>query len=165
MFYKRLSRIIPLIIALTIICLISSGGCDQGELIEIKLPPEDSSITNQIYIGGAVSIPGYYTLLEGDTLNDLIKAAGGITTGGDTGIIELYIPYLEGSLKPQKIDINRAETWLLEALPGIGPGKAQGIIDYRNLNGPFNNTLEITMVDGIGMATYQQIKNLITVSD
>lgn len=165
MFSKYLKPVIPLLTALTIICLVVSGGCSDGELIEIKLPPQDSSGVERIYIGGAVNTPGYYSLLEGDTLNDLIIAAGGITNNGNADIIELYIPYLDGDQESQKIDLNRAQSWLLQALPGIGPSKAQNIIDYRNQNGPFNNTLEITRVEGIGMATYEQIKHLIMVSD
>jgi comEA protein len=66
---------------------------------------------------------------------------------------------------PQKIDINRAEAWLLEALPGIGPSKAQAIIDYRQQNGGFDHITEITRVEGIGPAIYEQIKDLITVGD
>jgi comEA protein len=67
--------------------------------------------------------------------------------------------------QPQKIDINRAEAWLLEALPGIGPSKAQAIIDYRQQNGGFKHITEITRVEGIGPAIYEQIKDLITVGD
>lgn len=67
--------------------------------------------------------------------------------------------------QPQKIDINRAEAWLLEALPGIGPSKAQAIIDYRQQNGGFGHITEITEVEGIGLAIYEQIKDLITVAD
>jgi comEA protein len=66
---------------------------------------------------------------------------------------------------PQKIDINRAEAWLLEALPGIGPSKAQAIIDYRQQNGGFRSIIEITEVEGIGPSIYKQIKDLITVAD
>jgi competence protein ComEA len=66
---------------------------------------------------------------------------------------------------PQKIDINRAEAWLLEALPGIGPSKAQAIIDYRQQNGGFAHITEITKVDGIGPTIYEDIKGLITVGD
>jgi comEA protein len=66
---------------------------------------------------------------------------------------------------PQKIDINRAEAWLLEALPGIGPSKAQAIIDYRQQNGGFHTIIEITEVEGIGLSIYEQIKDLITVAD
>lgn len=67
--------------------------------------------------------------------------------------------------EPQKIDINRAEAWLLEALPGIGPSKAQAIIAYRQQNGGFSDIAEITEVEGIGMSLYEQIKDFITVGD
>jgi comEA protein len=67
--------------------------------------------------------------------------------------------------QPQKIDINRAEAWLLEALPGIGPSKAQAIINYRQQNGGFKHITEITEVEGIGPSIYEQIKELITVAD
>jgi comEA protein len=67
--------------------------------------------------------------------------------------------------EPQKIDINRAEAWLLEALPGIGPAKAQAIIDYRQQNGGFGHIAEITEVPGIGQDIYDNIKELITVGD
>jgi len=66
---------------------------------------------------------------------------------------------------PQKIDINRAEAWLLEALPGIGPSKAQAIIDYRQQNGGFSDIVEITEVAGIGQNIYENIQGLITVGD
>ena len=66
---------------------------------------------------------------------------------------------------PQKIDINRAEAWLLEALPGIGESKAQAIIAYRQQNGGFSHIIEITEVEGIGPAIYEDIKNLIAVGD
>jgi comEA protein len=68
-------------------------------------------------------------------------------------------------LNPQKIDINRADAWLLEALPGIGPSKAQAIIVYREQNGGFGDIVEITEVAGIGLSIYDDIKELITVGD
>ena len=70
-----------------------------------------------------------------------------------------------GEQEPQKIDINRAEVWLLEALPGIGETLAQRIVDYRQQNGPFQHTNELLKVAGIGTTTYEQIKHLITVAD
>jgi len=90
--------------------------------------------------------------------------------------IEISIPpdqELEGEIyggvgeeqEPQKIDINRAEVWLLKALPEIGETLAQRIVDYRQQNGPFHNIHDIVKVDGIGKATYEQIKDLITVAD
>lgn len=78
-------------------------------------------------------------------------------------------PELDGEVNPaelpQKIDINRAEAWLLEALPGIGPSKAQAIIAYRQQNGGFKHIIKITEVEGIGPAIYEDIKDLITVGN
>lgn len=67
--------------------------------------------------------------------------------------------------EPQKIDINRAEAWLLEALPGIGPSKAQAIIDYRQQNGGFSDISELLNINGIGQSIYNDIKDKITVGD
>jgi comEA protein len=84
-----------------------------------------------------------------------------ITLSGETNVTEGVVAETE----PQKIDINRAEAWLLEALPGIGPSKAQAIIDYREQNGGFNDVSEILSVPGIGESIYKDIKDMITVGD
>lgn len=71
------------------------------------------------------------------------------------------------SLTPeqQRININLASLELLDTLPGIGPVKAQAIVDYRERNGPFHRTDELTKVPGIGFITYQGISDLVTVGD
>ena len=50
----------------------------------------------------------------------------------------------------------------LETLPGIGPVRGQTIIDYRTVNGPFHDIAAIMEVHGIGQATFDNIKELIT---
>jgi len=132
--------------------------------IEISLPPSPQ-FQGEIYIGGAMNNPGLYPLKPGDSIEALIQAAGGITDNADLTRLKLYIPIVGEKEEPQKIDINRAEAWLLNALPGIGEGRAQAIIDYRQQHGAFHNITEITNVEGIGPSTYEQIKNLITVAD
>jgi len=117
-----------------------------------------------IYLGGAVVSPGMYSFTGGDSLEALLRAAGGTTPGANLSALKLYIPPA-GNDGQQKIDINRAEAWLLEALPGIGETLAQRIIDYRQQNGPFRSTLELLKVSGMGTKTYEQIKDLVTVGD
>ncbi len=58
-----------------------------------------------------------------------------------------------------KININTANQSELETLPGIGPSKAQDIIENR----PYSSIEGIKKVPGIGEATFQKIKDLITV--
>jgi len=62
-----------------------------------------------------------------------------------------------------KININTATRAELETLPRIGPAIAQRIIDYRTANGDFKRIQDIQNVRGIGPATFEQIKDLITV--
>ena len=129
--------------------------------IEISIPTA-RELQGEIYIGGAVSNPGFYSLKAGDTVEALIQAAGG-ATNADLSWLKLYISQTGEEEQPQKINLNRAETWLLEALPGIGETRAQAIIAYRQQNGPFNNINELIKVEGIGITTYEKIKDWITV--
>jgi len=78
-----------------------------------------------------------------------VAAASGNTTSASTG---------------GKININTATKAELESLPRIGPAIAQRIIDYRTAHGPFAQIEDIQDVKGIGPATFNQIKDLITVS-
>lgn len=61
------------------------------------------------------------------------------------------------------IDINTATLAELQSLPGIGPTTAQNIINYRNQHGPFAAIEDIMNVPGIGVNTFDQIQELITV--
>lgn len=61
------------------------------------------------------------------------------------------------------ININTASAEELDTLPGIGPSIAQRIVEYRTQNGPFATIDEIINVSGIGPATFEKIKDLITV--
>ncbi len=62
------------------------------------------------------------------------------------------------------IDLNLASASLLDTLPGIGPALAQAIIDYRENVHPFQSIAEVQEVSKIGPVTYENIRDLITVS-
>lgn len=53
------------------------------------------------------------------------------------------------SKQQQAVDLNTANIETLQTLKGIGPKKAQVIIDYRTHNGPFHSVQELTKVEGI----------------
>ena len=137
---------------------------DPNQPVEISLVAEEE-LQGEIYVGGGVNNPGFYPLRKGDGIEDLIQAAGGISDDTDPGQIELLILNKEGIESAQKINITLAEAWLLEALPGIGETRAQAIIDYRRQNGGFSNINDLLEIEGIGAASYEKIKPLITVAE
>jgi len=159
-----------MLVIILLIAIIATGSVivwsrySPSQPIEISTPPSQE-LEGEIYIGGAVTSPGFYPLKTGDSIGDIIQAAGGISSNADLSRLKLYIPEVEEEYQPQEIDINRAEAWLLQALPGIGEIKAQAIVDYRRQNGPFHNINELIKVKGIGATTYEKIKHLITVAD
>ena len=156
--------IVLMIVIIATGSLIIRSRSSQNQPIEISIPPSHE-IHGEVYIAGAVNNPGFYPLKAGDSLDDIIRAAGNTTTGSDLNRLKIYIPMVGEEESPQKVDINQAETWLLQSLPGIGESKAQAIIDYRHQNGRFRHTNELTRIEGIGTTTYEKIAHLITVAD
>lgn len=61
------------------------------------------------------------------------------------------------------VNINTASVQQLSALPGIGEGYAQNILDYREANGTFATVEELLQVDGIGQIRLEAILDYITV--
>lgn len=61
------------------------------------------------------------------------------------------------------VDINTAPASRLTDLPGIGPGKAQAIIAYREAKGSFKKPEDLKKVKGIGEKTYDRLKSKISV--
>ena len=161
-----------IIIILVLLIIIAGGVATLVQLhpwaqepIEIILPEENSSMSDatQIYVGGSVAKPGWYPVYADETINEVILSAGGLIEEADISEIALHVPMRAESNESQKISINRADAWLLDALPGIGETSAQRIIDYRGANGPFVTTYELLLVPGIGQSTFENIKDLITV--
>ena len=62
------------------------------------------------------------------------------------------------------VNINTATKEQLDSLKGIGPTKAQAIIDYRAKHGPFKSVDDLEKVPGIGPGTLKDIRNDITVT-
>lgn len=48
------------------------------------------------------------------------------------------------------LPINSADTLLLQTIPGIGPGLADKIVLYRQINGPLRNLDDLLNIQGIG---------------
>ena len=149
----------------------------------------DGTISDQkaeiayVDICGEVKLPGVYKVDTETRVFQVIELAGGLTDSADyTGLNraekvfdgqKIIVPRIgDASISVQqggisqddgKVNINTADSSQLQTIPGIGPSKASRIIDYRETVGKFNSIEEIMNVSGIGEATFQSIKDYITV--
>ncbi len=131
-----------------------------------------------VHVAGAVSQPGVRHLTHGSRVAAAIEAAGGAAADANLDAINLariindgeqiIVPHVgddieDGHTADGRININRASATQLEALPGIGPARAQTIVEYRESHGPFTAPTDLRAISGIGEATFQRLAELITV--
>jgi competence protein ComEA len=136
-----------------------------GQLLEIS--PQEITV----YIDGAVEHPGFYKISSDAQLIDLLNIAGIAPDANLSGVNlaqrlwdgdQIRI-YKIGELLPQKVNINTADTWLLEALPGIGEVRAGEIIESRKNDGLFMRPYELVERGLISQSVFDSIKDFITV--
>jgi competence protein ComEA len=136
-----------------------------------------------VHVAGWVRRPDVYRLHLGDRVIDAIERAGGARPGAALDALNLaallvdgqqvYVPREGATSGPsstsgtsaagEKININLATAEELESLPGIGEVLAQRIIDYREEHGPFASVDDLVDVSGIGEATLEELRDLVTV--
>ena len=160
---------------------------ENNSIVKIEAPPVI------IHITGAVNNPGVYQLKSTDRIIDAVKIAGGATEEANLDAVNLasllkdgqkiIIPYrivgtteennsdnsyknidsIYTSSYSDKININTANSNLLQSLPGIGPVLSERIVEYRDKNGLFSSIEDIREVSGIGEKKFEGIKDLICV--
>jgi len=164
----------------------------RGERVELRPAPTPEPL--RVHVAGAVVRPGVYDLDDDSRVADAVEAAGGFVVEADKNALNLAafledgerldIPFVAGFVPDEEqgfvvitegtpsplasddlININTASIEELDQLPGIGETTAIRIIDYRTINGPFATIEDIINVSGIGTATYEEIKDLITVGE
>jgi len=65
----------------------------------------------------------------------------------------------------QPVNINTADVKTLDTVKGIGPKKAQAIVDYRTKHGPFKSVDDLTNVPGIKAKTLEKLRANLTVGE
>jgi comEA protein len=56
------------------------------------------------------------------------------------------------------VNVNVADSEQLRLLPGVGPAKAQAILEYRKAKGPFKKVEDLMEVSGIGARALERMR-------
>lgn len=150
---------------------------------QLQKPAATPETTLTVHVSGAVATPGLASVPAGSRVHEAIMQRGGLTDEADVARVNLarvlsdgehvHIPARgdaphvgEAAITPSQdtpLDLNQADITALIQLPGVGQVKAEAIIQYRDLNGPFTHPAELRNVTGIGEATYQRLAPLVAV--
>ncbi|CAH0192658.1 ComE operon protein 1 [Peribacillus simplex] len=172
---------------------IFSIAAKEAEIEQSENQTDTEPVIIKVDVKGAVKSPGIFTAQAGDRVIDLISAAGSFTDKADKDkvnfaqIVEdqmvIYVPeigeedkgYLEnmqvgssgdavsGGTSGGLVNLNTATQEDLETLTGIGPSKANAILEYRETVGKFKEVDELKKVTGIGDKTFERLRDSILV--
>ena len=68
-------------------------------------------------------------------------------------------------LEGETIDLNEADVYTLQRLPGIGEKRARAIVAFREEHGPFRSLEELDGVEGIGPGILKELRAYVCVTD
>nr|WP_307784418.1 ComEA family DNA-binding protein [Salinibacterium sp. SWN139] len=147
------------------------GGDDDSFVIETP--------SLFVHVTGAVARPGLFELAEGSRVIDAIAAAGGFTDDANRDQLNLARLLADGeqfavpaagaddaaetTASDGRVNLNTADAAALDTLPRIGPAMAARILAWRDANGRFVSIDDLRNVAGIGDATFDGLRDLVTV--
>jgi competence protein ComEA len=191
-FWEKIEQYkVPIALSLVGVVLIVGGVFASGlnKPKQEKFPQEsivESVKKISVDVSGAVSMPGVYKLKEGDRVEEAISASGGFSDQANKEYIakslnmaakladgaKIYVPFIgdhtpssagisgvAGVSSQAQININTASQSELESLSGVGPVTASKIISGR----PYQSPDELLSKKVVGKATYEKIKDMVTV--
>jgi competence protein ComEA len=186
--YKKLAAagIIVTVVFAVVMTIIRT---ERSRDLVLQIEPIDPSNDVTVYVGGAVEESGLISLARGSRVAEAVELAG-IRDDADTSSLSMAAPVQDGQTitVPRQIatsdgatessesmqgsasdppgedvvNINVARAVELQELPGIGPAIADRIIEYRDIEGPFQNVDELSGVSGISDRMVDEIREHIT---
>lgn len=157
---------------------ILSSNEAEGDNADIE---EESGLV--VDIKGEVQEPGIYEMNGESRIYNAIEEAGGFTSEADETQVNLAqrlqdemivlvpkqgedlseVANVDSVSNEGMVKINYATQEEIETLNGIGPSKAEAIIQYREENGMFKQPEDLLEISGIGDKTLENLREQIVI--
>ncbi|WP_214795691.1 MULTISPECIES: helix-hairpin-helix domain-containing protein [unclassified Exiguobacterium] len=144
---------------------------------EVAPPETVERLEIVVYVTGAVESPNVYTVPEGARVGDVLSLAV-LTDEADPEQLNLAQLLVDGvkiivpkkgeapiaqevpstELESNGVHVNSATKEELMSVPGIGPAKADAILNHLKENGPFKTYEDLGDVKGFGEKTLESMK-------
>ncbi len=166
-------------IALSLLYL-ALRSASSSPVLEVKVPdaPAGDGVL-KVYITGAVARPGVYQAQAGDRYGDALALAGGPTEDAEPLAVNMakrvrdedhiHVPRQGeaalGALAAGEaaVDLNTATLAQLEALPGIGPVRAQKIVESRVKDGVFTRPEDLVQQKLLPQSMFDSVRERLQV--
>ena len=128
-----------------------------------------------VHVAGAVRRPDVYRFPAGSRVTDAIERAGGPDAGAELDAINLAAPLADGQQvvvpafagrgvtagaeSSGPVSLGSATVEDLDAIEGIGPVTAAGILEYRDEHGGLASVDQLDEISGIGPATMEALRD------
>lgn len=148
-------------------------------VMEVEDAPEVLNIV--VYVTGAVESPDVYVMPQGARVGDVLSLAI-LTEEADPEQLNLAQLLIDGSkiIVPKKgeeipqqnvvgeastngVHVNSATKEELMTVPGIGPAKADAILNHMKQHGPFKTYDDLGDVKGFGEKTLESMRSYLLV--
>ncbi len=126
-----------------------------------------------VEVAGDVPRPGFFPVAPPVTVSAAVAAAGGKILDDAPVPPGARVTLVNGTATVSQMDkrlvfglpilLNSAPEAALMTVPGIGPSRAEAIIEDRIANGPFASVDDLVRVRGIGLHTLGQIRPFLAV--
>ncbi len=172
----RTQQLIILILGLCLTGFLAWRAGWPGSSAPTTLPTLPYSF---VAIQGAVPQPGVRVFPAPPTVATVWQAAGGqgeisdgshplrsgskLTVASDGGVTIEAMPGPDLITLSVALDLNRASTADLEAVPGLGPVLATRIVEFRKAHGPFLASSDLLQIKGIGPKLLEKIRPYVVI--
>jgi competence protein ComEA len=163
----------------------AGAGPPAAAPVRVEAPGAGGRAT--VHVAGEVRRPGVYRLPARARVAQAVERAGGATSRGDLGAVNLaarvddgrqvIVPARRaaggspavagavggagGAARPP-LPLNTATIEELQTLDGVGPATAQKIVAHREEHGGFASVEELTQVPGIGEKRLASLREQVT---